>query len=158
MALINCKECNTEISTKAKTCPKCGAEVTKSVGLLGFAVVLFFGWLIFSTISTYNEHTDSAEASSQKIPKTAAELREEKIKRAFSAWDGSHIYLERWIKKNLKDPDSYDHMETRYGDKGDHILVSTKYRARNGFGGMTIGQAVAKTRLDGTIIEIIAQE
>ena len=27
MALINCKECNAQVSDKAKTCPKCGASV-----------------------------------------------------------------------------------------------------------------------------------
>lgn len=158
MALINCKECGTEISNKAKTCPKCGAKVVKSVGIFGWIAVLFIGWMTFSVFSSYNDYGDRAQAANSKPPKTPTELRQEKIESAFSAWDGSHIQLERWIKKNLKDPDSYDHIETRYGDKGDHILVSTKYRARNGFGGMTIGQAVAKAELDGTIIEIIASE
>ena len=27
MALINCKECNTEVSDKAVSCPKCGAKL-----------------------------------------------------------------------------------------------------------------------------------
>ncbi|WP_412514572.1 MULTISPECIES: zinc-ribbon domain-containing protein [Shewanella] len=26
MALVKCKECGEEVSTKAKTCPKCGAK------------------------------------------------------------------------------------------------------------------------------------
>lgn len=30
MALINCKECGTEVSTTAKACPKCGARVPKT--------------------------------------------------------------------------------------------------------------------------------
>ena len=32
MALINCKDCNSEISDSAEACPKCGAPVPKIVG------------------------------------------------------------------------------------------------------------------------------
>lgn len=49
MALIACKECGSEVSTEAKTCPKCGVTLKKSrwfrnvlVGLL-MAVALFAG-------------------------------------------------------------------------------------------------------------------
>jgi RNA polymerase subunit RPABC4/transcription elongation factor Spt4 len=32
MALINCKDCNSEISDSAEACPKCGAPVPKIIG------------------------------------------------------------------------------------------------------------------------------
>ena len=32
MALINCKDCNSEISDSAEACPKCGAPVPKTIG------------------------------------------------------------------------------------------------------------------------------
>ena len=32
MALINCKDCNSEISDSAESCPKCGAPVPKTIG------------------------------------------------------------------------------------------------------------------------------
>lgn len=44
MALIKCKECGNDVSDKAKTCPKCGAKVTRPsvfLYLLGFLVVGF---------------------------------------------------------------------------------------------------------------------
>jgi len=43
----------------------------------------------------------------------------------------------------------------RYSDKGDHLLVSLKYLARNGFGAMRLHAAVAKVGLDGTIITLM---
>lgn len=58
MALIKCKECETEISTTAKACPKCGAPPPQSAAEIivtiiqktGFGtmviVVLFFGWVV----------------------------------------------------------------------------------------------------------------
>lgn len=39
MALISCKECNTEISDKAAVCPKCGAPV-EVTGLQAGPVVI----------------------------------------------------------------------------------------------------------------------
>lgn len=47
MALINCKECGNEVSSKAKACPKCGASVPKGpnrlllwgIGLTGLAAI-----------------------------------------------------------------------------------------------------------------------
>jgi len=32
MALINCKDCNSEISDSAESCPNCGAPVPKTIG------------------------------------------------------------------------------------------------------------------------------
>lgn len=48
MALMSCKECGTEISTKARACPKCGAKVPHTKwwlwGPLGlFALVFTWG-------------------------------------------------------------------------------------------------------------------
>lgn len=45
MALIKCHECGTEVSTEAKTCPKCGAKVKKPTSvalkvLLGFVAIV----------------------------------------------------------------------------------------------------------------------
>ena len=45
----------------------------------------------------------------------------------------------------MRDPDSFEHIETRItpvSDKGTHQLVM-KYRAKNGFGGITVGSAIA---------------
>jgi hypothetical protein len=42
MALIKCKECGNEVSSTAKTCPQCGAQVArKPIGCLaGFVVIV----------------------------------------------------------------------------------------------------------------------
>ena len=32
MALIQCKDCNNEISDSAASCPKCGAPVPRTIG------------------------------------------------------------------------------------------------------------------------------
>ena len=59
--------------------------------------------------------------------------------------DGSHFEVKKYVKKQMRDPESFEHIETRVvpvNDKGQHTLTM-KYRARNGFGGMTVGSALA---------------
>jgi hypothetical protein len=64
----------------------------------------------------------------------AMEERTKLIKKQFSSWDGSHKKLTEYIKNNMNDAKSYEHVETRYQDNGDTIYVITKFRGTNGFG------------------------
>lgn len=60
-----------------------------------------------------------------------------------SKWDGSHAAFKQEILDQLRDPDSFDHVETRVtpvGGNGRHQLYMD-YRAKNGFGGMNFGTA-----------------
>jgi len=84
--------------------------------------------------------------------------RKENIEKQFSAWDGSHPKLSRMIEENCRNPDSYEHIETRFRDDGNSIFVITKYRAENGFGGMTIGTVSARVDFEGNVLEIVSQD
>jgi hypothetical protein len=84
--------------------------------------------------------------------------RKEDIENQFSTWDGSHLKLSLLIKENCRNPDSYEHIETSYRDDGNSIYVITKYRAENGFGGMSIGIVSAKVDINGNILEITSQD
>ncbi len=79
------------------------------------------------------------------------------IRNSFSSWDGSHTGLERFIKKKMNDPSSYEHIETRYIDKGDHMIVNTSFRGKNKFGALVKNTVVAKTDLDGNVINVLSQ-
>jgi hypothetical protein len=57
----------------------------------------------------------------------------------------------------MNDPKSYEHVETRYADKGDHLIVKTTFRGKNAFGGVVPNWVIAKTDLDGNVLEVIAQ-
>lgn len=53
MALTNCKECNAEISTLAKACPKCGAPVPQEPKTRWWLVVLMIavgGFIAFAML------------------------------------------------------------------------------------------------------------
>ena len=86
-------------------------------------------------------------------PKTASEVRHDRIKKAFSAYDGSHRNLEDWVKRKMNDPKSYEHVETKYREVGkDSIFVIMQFRGKNGFGGVVKNTATCYTNLDGKIL------
>ncbi|MCP1225736.1 hypothetical protein [Sebaldella sp. S0638] len=77
----------------------------------------------------------------------AKEERMKLIEKQFSSWDGSHKNLTEYIKSNMNDAKSYEHVETRYKDNGETIYVVTKFRGNNAFGAKVIGacEATANT-------------
>lgn len=62
-----------------------------------------------------------------------------------NSWDGSHSRVKKYTRDRMRDPKSFEHIETRIAPvkKGKHTLIM-KYRAKNGFGGMSFGVTVAK--------------
>ncbi len=57
----------------------------------------------------------------------------------FSPWDGSYRPLEQYIKSNMKDSSSYEHIKTTYrfvfsGVKKPYMQVTTQFKGKNAFG------------------------
>lgn len=80
--------------------------------------------------------------------------RQKKIRLQFSIYDGSHSALKRYIKGNMNDPSSFEHIETNYNDKGNYLLVQMKFRGKNSFGAKVIEMVTAKVDLEGNILSI----
>jgi len=73
MALIRCKECGNEISTKADACPKCGAKQIRTSGcaktvLIFFGIMVFFGIVGQCSRKTDTSTTSPSAASSDHTP------------------------------------------------------------------------------------------
>lgn len=70
MAIKKCKECGGEVSTKAKTCPKCGARAPKSTSMLTWliaflAISYFIGDFISQSTSPTQISKPKQESSQQ---------------------------------------------------------------------------------------------
>ena len=89
-------------------------------------------------------------AKEEEIRKTLekAAIEEEKRRKGFhclSVWDGSLAEFRTEVKNMMREPDSFEHVETRVSpvdENGKHLAIMT-YRARNGFGGVNVGAASA---------------
>ncbi|MCK9386052.1 MAG: zinc ribbon domain-containing protein [Nevskia sp.] len=126
MALIKCRECGKDISTDAKACPHCGAKPPYRPSL---AFVVIAGLLIvFGIKSAFTETgtTGKVQTAEEIAAKEAADMR---TKMAY--------VMIRKVKNSLREPESLDVIEVFSNEKAD--LLCMKYRARNGFGGYSVG-------------------
>lgn len=105
------------------------------------------------------EKADAAALIETEKVAAAAELRRKGF-HCLSSWDGSHSDFKAAIKAVMRDPDSFEHMETRVTPadaKGQHAIFMT-YRARNGFGGMNVGTASGTFSGADCVASVIAVE
>ncbi len=72
-----------------------------------------------------------------------------------SGYDGSCRTLVALVKQNLKDPASFEHIETTFWCQEKYSIVSMKYRARNEFGGFVVEVVKAKISYQCEVIEIL---
>lgn len=103
---------------------------------------------------------EAVEVKKQAEAKAIADAKEaykKWVKDQFSAWDGSNRYLVDLVKEHLNDPKSFQHVETSYADKGDHLLIKMIYRAKNGFGGLVLQNVTGKSDYKTQTISIISQ-
>lgn len=57
-----------------------------------------------------------------------------------SKWDGSSFAVVNYVKDHMRDPSSFEHIETKITPRrsDDTHIVLMSYRGRNGFGGMAV--------------------
>lgn len=69
--------------------------------------------------------------------------RSEQVQELFFA-DGSNYQLIQQVKKSMNDPDSFEHVDTRYVDNGSgDVIIFMKFRGNNAFGAKILNEAVA---------------
>lgn len=148
MALIRCPECNKEISNKANACPHCGHSkgTPKSYGCGTIILLLIIGTVIYGALKP-----KTPQIPQPLTPKTTEQIHAEKVANLF--FMGKSIRCENWIKQHLKDPDSFETIETKYLDKKDFVIVNVKYRAKNSFNGFVVEIGTCKLSLDNQVLE-----
>lgn len=126
MALIKCHECGTEVSTEAKTCPKCGAKVKKPSS--GAGTMLIIGLVAAIFLVAMAGGGGSKGVSEPETPEQKAK-KDAEYKQYVVA-----VATSKTIRESMRDPESLKFESLRVNDEGS--VVCAEYRARNGFGGM----------------------
>jgi hypothetical protein len=122
MALIKCKECGADISSKAAACPKCGAKLPKPTSGCAIVGATVFGAIVLATVY-----------QSQNAPESTP-AEQAAFKRQIE-WRSAIYKAEAEIPKILKDPDSakFSDVVAVDDDKGG-FAVCGKVNAKNSFG------------------------
>lgn len=127
--------------------------------IVGFLVLCLLGFALYSCVSGPAE---TPEERRVREANERLEAAEDKMKgfHCLSNWDGSHSAFRDAVQDRMRDPDSFEHMETRVtpvSAEGTHTIFM-KYRARNGFGGMNVGTAVGTYKNSDCSFTLIAVE
>lgn len=86
-----------------------------------------------------------------KETQTPGEKRKEEITSQFSPVTGECYKLTELIKQSMKDPNSYENLNTKYWDLDTAILVNQEYTGKNQFGGRERGFLKATINQNGNI-------
>lgn len=103
----------------------------------------------------------AADSLDSKACYYVIEKRQNLINSQFSN-NGYHIKLMYLVQGAMNDPESFEHVETRYKeytkDGQDILFVHMKYRGKNAFGAKVINAIGVTAELDGTILDIFQGE
>lgn len=111
MALTKCKECGKEVSTKAESCPQCGAVIKKKTGCLGYVgggfLVLFAIGVISSLINGGSQRSTPTinSASQVSAPKSTNQVATKVYKEGETVNIGytSYAVWRSWWSTKLSD-------------------------------------------------------
>lgn len=89
--------------------------------------------------------TEAAKERRQALEEKAAAEKERRSGRhCISKWDGTHRAMAEGVTERLRNPSSFEHIDTVITplDKKGHHDILMRYRAENGFGGMNVEMAI----------------
>ncbi|EKT4488947.1 MULTISPECIES: zinc-ribbon domain-containing protein [Shewanella] len=142
MALVKCKECGEQVSTKAKSCPKCGAKPPKKTSFLTWAVLAF---IVITVYGAYQQESNmTPEQKAARAEKREVEKAEEAKRDAEKKAAQDEKYKEyAWIEKGkdavlarLKDPKSAEFKDVYFFRGADNVpMTCGQVNSKNSFGG-----------------------
>lgn len=110
----------------------------------GFVVMVIF------SMFTANSPTSKNSKPSRSTSNTTTEIVSN------SAWDASVYQVKAYLKKNLKDPDSFEAIEWSPVAKTENgYMVRCKYRAKNSYGGYIIENQIFILNKKGNVISVV---
>ena len=122
MALIKCAECNNDVSTQSKRCPKCGAKMPMSKNKKIFWGVVIF--IIFVTIGNIDDSRDKNNKNNSQSQENTTKETQERI------WI---IKGEEAVKNKLKDGSSAEFRNVFFNNNGTPVSCG-EVNSKNSFG------------------------
>jgi hypothetical protein len=168
MALVKCRDCGAQVSTNAKSCPKCGSVPPKQTSgcawivLALIAPAMIYGIYASAVIKPAAQEDARTKEAARVVGLTpqqrASEDRQAKI---YSAKGACRIF----VKERLYDPGSAEFMG--YGSNIETnadtstVKIPVTYRAKNAFGALvptTISCTVTQSGNNWMAFNISAQD
>lgn len=91
MALEKCKECGNEVSTKAASCPKCGAVLKKKTGCLRYIGAAFLIFIILGVIGSLLNNGTNGPTSRSSSSSVSSESRSKPERKIYKEGETVHV-------------------------------------------------------------------
>ena len=79
MALVKCRECGVQVSSKAKTCPNCGVKAPKKTSIVTWAVLIFIIFAAWGSIMSPDRSSNPSRSSVATNSSTPASTPKPKV-------------------------------------------------------------------------------
>lgn len=127
-------------------------------------ILIVFGsffLLLILIVSTSPEPEEPPKTPEQIAADSVKARRDLLVKNGvFSDYSGQSVAMITAVSTLMNDPNSFEHLQTKYIDKGgDSIVLIMEYTGKNAFGGRVRGKAVGiVSATDGSLIELLSNE
>ena len=106
--------------------------------------------------TTRNNTTAKKQTENIKNADAASEKKKEAFEKdCFSVWDDSCTELVYYVKENMHNPKSFEHVKTQYSFSDNYAVVGMTYRGTNAYGGVVTETVRAKVSFDCKVLEIM---
>lgn len=133
MELSICRNCKKGFDKKSSICPFCATKKIQFQKYILLGLIIFAGFSVMLFLDRKNIVNGSRANPTSQMDLVSNHR-----------YDGSVFQVEKYLRKNLKDPDSYEPMEwspvTKMKDGG--YMVRHKFRAKNSFSGYVIEEKI----------------
>lgn len=72
--------------------------------------------------------------------------------------EGAIVVFVDFVKNEMNDPDSFEHVKTLISEKGKYLQVNMKYRENNSYGAKVLKSIDAKLNRDGSVKKVMNQK
>lgn len=135
MALTPCKECKAEISSEAKTCPRCGAKQPGGTSLLTLAFAIIVVAFVLKAALTSSDTPVPAVVSAEE--KAEADRKEKDFQTVLAG--------AKWLKDSMKKPETFELLDASMIDSK---VICFQYKARNSWNDVAKGYHVITDNLN----------
>ena len=144
-----CKFCQSDIAKKATICPQCKKDQRWWFNRHPIFTVLLCLFIVWIVVSSRNP---SPTVNSECI----AKIWNQQICNDMSEWDWSYKPLVEYVKNNMKDSSSFQHISTTFSNTDKAVIFLMKYSWKNSFNATTtetIKMKIDTTTWDRKIVE-----
>lgn len=117
----------------------------KPKSIAGKLLLVAVGLVVVSAVLMPKGNDNTPATVADSTPAPAQPVKDPNAPERFlSGWDGSNRELVNLVKSAMNDPKSFEHVETRFVDRGNSLSLFMTYRGKNAFGGIVTNKVSAE--------------